>query len=117
MEPDGLLRAARGGGGGSQQRIWYAARRRGPRQCLSGADACEEGERCIVQRNEGTIVYEALLTQSDSLAQVQAMRRQIEQVGGALRVEQAGRALLVTLTLPAQYSPDRFFPGMPFFPV
>lgn len=77
----------------------------------------EEGERCIVQRDEGTIVYEALLTQSGALARVQAMRRQIEQNGGALRIEQAGTAILVTLILPAHYSPEQFYPGLPFFPV
>jgi Tfp pilus assembly protein PilN len=63
------------------------------------------------------IAYEALLTQSDSLARLQARRRQIEQIGGALRIEQAGAALLVTLTLPAQHAPEQFFPGMPLFPV
>jgi len=45
------------------------------------------------------------------------MRRQIEQLGGALQIEQAGTATLVTLTLPAQYTPEQFFPDIPFFPV
>lgn len=77
----------------------------------------EEGERCIAQRDEATIVYEALLTQSGSLARIQAMRRPIEQIGGAVRIEQAGEAILVTLILPAQYMPGQFYPGLPFFPV
>jgi hypothetical protein len=77
----------------------------------------EEGVRCIVQRDGGTIVYEALLTQSGALARVQAMRRPIEQVGGTLRIEQAGAAILVTLILPARYTPEQFYPDMPFFPV
>lgn len=63
------------------------------------------------------MVYEALLIQSDSLGRIQAMRQQIEQVGGALRIERAGTAVLVTLTLPVQYAPEQFFPDMPFFPV
>ncbi len=79
--------------------------------------AREEGEHTIVQRDGHPVVYEALLTQSESLARVQAMRRQIEQIGGALRVEQSGGAILVTLTLPAQYAPEQFFPDIPFFPV
>ena len=73
--------------------------------------------RCIVQRDEAMIVYEALLTQSGALARVQAMRRPIEQVGGTLHIEQAGAAILVTLTLPTQHMPEQFYPGLPFFPV
>lgn len=79
--------------------------------------AREEGARCIVQRDEATIVYEALLTQSGALARVQAMRRPIEQIGGAVQIEQVGTAILVTLALPAQYTPEQFYPGLPFFPV
>jgi hypothetical protein len=45
------------------------------------------------------------------------MRRPIEQVGGTLRIEQAGAAILVTLILPARYTPEQFYPDMPFFPV
>ena len=92
-----------------------AARGHGPERQAPGVR--EEGERCIAQRDEVTIVYEALLTQSGALARVQAIRRPIEQIGGALRIEQAGAAILVTLILPAQYSPDQFYPGLPFFPV
>ena len=63
------------------------------------------------------IVYEALLTQSDSLARIQMMRHRIEQLGGALRIEQMRGAILVTLSLPAPYTSDQFFPEMPFFAV
>lgn len=62
-------------------------------------------------------MYEALLTQSGSRERVQVMRRRIEQVGGAVQIEQSGGAILVTLTLPAQYAPEQFYPEMPFFPV
>lgn len=62
-------------------------------------------------------MYEALLTQSKSLERIQAMRRAVEQIGGALHIEQAGAALVVTLTLPANYMPEQFYPNMPFFPV
>ncbi|HET9111134.1 MAG TPA: hypothetical protein VFN78_09945 [Ktedonobacterales bacterium] len=63
------------------------------------------------------MVYEALLTQSGSHERVQVMRRRIEQVGGAVQIEQTGGAILVTLTLPAPYAPEQFYPEMPFFPV
>lgn len=79
--------------------------------------AREEGVGRIVQRSDSLIVYEALLTQRESLGRVQAMRRDIEQRGGALSIEQAGNAILVTLTLPAQYVPEQFYPNMPFYPV
>lgn len=77
----------------------------------------QKEDAVIVQHIERTIVYEALLTQSYSIAQVQAMRQRIERLGGSLRFEQTGNAVLVTLTLPAPYTADQFFPGAPFFPV
>ena len=79
--------------------------------------AREEGVGRIVQSSESLIVYEALLTQRESLGRVQAMRRNVEQRGGALSIEQAGNAILVTLTLPAQITPEQFYPDMPFYPV
>lgn len=62
-------------------------------------------------------MYEALLTQGQSLTYVQESRRRIEQVGGSLRFEPVGHAVLVTVTLPAPYTIDNFFPNAPFFPV
>ena len=103
-----VLPRERIGGQSARARRWKLAAAR---------KECEEGEYTIVQREGRPIVYEALLTQSASLSQLQVMRRQIEQVGGALRIEQAGAAILVTLTLPEPYAPEQFFPGIPFFPV
>ncbi len=79
--------------------------------------ARQEGVGRIVQSSESLIVYEALLTQRESLGRVQAMRRNVEQRGGALSIEQAGNAILVTLTLPAQFAPEQLYPDMPFYPV
>lgn len=70
----------------------------------------------IVQHPQTVIVYEALLTQHDSLERVRAMRRTIEQMGGALQFEPVRGATLVTLSLPAHLSPAQFVPGAPFFP-
>ena len=63
------------------------------------------------------IAYEALLTQRENLVKVQAERRRIEQIGGAIQIEQSGGAIVVTLLLPAAYTPQQFYPDLPFFPV
>ena len=70
----------------------------------------------IVQHLQSVIVYEALLTQPDSLERIRAMRRAIEQMGGALQFEPVRGATLVTLSLPRHLSPAHFFPQAPFFP-
>lgn len=76
----------------------------------------QEGEHGTVQQGEMVIVYEALLTQRESLERIQATRRSVEQAGGAVRFEPVRGATLVTLTLPAHLTPAQFFPGAPFFP-
>lgn len=86
-------------------------------ECPSLMPTMQKEDAVIVQHVERTIVYEALLTQSQSIAQTQAMRQRIERLGGSLRYEQTGSAILVTLTLPAPYTADQFFPYAPFFPV
>ncbi len=85
-------------------------------ECPSLTPTMEKEDAVIVQHTERTIVYEALLTQSQSITQVQAMRPRIERLGGSLRFEQTGNAVLVTLSLPAPYTADQFFPSAPFFP-
>ena len=77
----------------------------------------QEGEHGTVQQSEMVIVYEALLTQRESLERIQAMRRGVEQAGGTVRFEPVRGATLVTLTLPAHLTPAQFFPRAPFFPV
>lgn len=86
-------------------------------ECPSLTPTMQKEDAVIVQHVERTLVYEALLTQSHSIAQVQAMRQRIERLGGELRLEQTGNAILVTLTLPAPYTADQIFPTTPFFAV
>lgn len=69
----------------------------------------------MAQRDGQMIAYEALLTQRENLAKVQAERRRIEQIGGAIKIEQSGGAIIVTLLLPAPYTPQQFYPDLPFF--
>lgn len=63
-------------------------------------------------------VYQALLSNPQSLAQIQVRKREIERLGG--RVTHAPPTsvgmVLVILELPEGYTPDQFFPGMPFYP-
>ncbi len=67
-----------------------------------------------------TRTYEALLSNPQHVAQVQAARRAIESVGGSLQIirtpEQASMTLVV-VTLPSAYLPDTFLPGLPFYVV
>jgi hypothetical protein len=62
------------------------------------------------------LTYEALLTRPDHLALVRAAQREVERVGGRLRIypPNAAGMTLVELTLPATIRPDAFFPGLPF---
>jgi hypothetical protein len=61
--------------------------------------------------------YEAMLSQSNSLAQVQRAKRAIERVGGSVKLgpPTASGMVLVTLILPDQYAPKDFLPGLPFY--
>lgn len=64
-----------------------------------------------------TQVYEASLSQRESLARVQAARRSIERAGGQVKYAQPTRSgmVLVTLILPDRYTPQDFLPGLPFY--
>lgn len=68
--------------------------------------------------NTRSIAYEAILSNTNNLARVNATRHAIEQIGGKMRVApiRAGGMTLVTLALPDTYTPDKFFPGLPFYP-
>jgi hypothetical protein len=60
--------------------------------------------------------YEAVISRADNLARVQAARRAVERVGGKIAMAPANAAgmVLVVVTLPEPYTPDDFFPGVPF---
>jgi hypothetical protein len=63
--------------------------------------------------------YQALLSNPQNLAQVQAGRVRIERVGGRLVIAPPTRTglIAVTLYLPPGYYPDQFLPGLPFYPI
>lgn len=63
-------------------------------------------------------MYEALLTNPQSIARVQAARHAIQQLGGRVEIqgERGSPVQLVTLWLPAPHTPDEALPGLPFFP-
>ena len=65
------------------------------------------------------VVYEALLANTQSTDRVKAARRDIERVGGSVKLAPptATGMVLVTLTLPDRYTPQQFLPGLPFYPV
>lgn len=65
------------------------------------------------------IMYQALLSNAENIARVEAARRQIERIGGRVHLAAAQRVgmMLVTLELPQGYGPEAFFPDLPFYPV
>ena len=66
----------------------------------------------------GLILYQALLSNAENVARVEAARRQIERIGGRVRLEAAQRVgmTLVIIELPQGYEPEAFFPDLPFYP-
>jgi hypothetical protein len=60
--------------------------------------------------------YEAVISRPDNLARIQAARRAVERIGGKIVTAPANAAgmVLVVVTLPKPYTPDDFFPGVPF---
>jgi hypothetical protein len=64
-------------------------------------------------------VYEALLSQGDSLALIRLVQRSIEKAGGRVKIAPptATGMVLVTLILPEPLSPQQFLPSLPFYPV
>jgi hypothetical protein len=65
------------------------------------------------------IAYQALLSNPENLARLQAARREIERVKGKVSIAAPNKAglTLVILELPEGYTPDQFVPGLPFYPV
>jgi hypothetical protein len=63
--------------------------------------------------------YEVALSQRESVARVRAAERIIRREGGKITLTslEATGLVLVTLSLPAPLTPDRYFPDIPFYPV
>jgi hypothetical protein len=63
--------------------------------------------------------YEVALSQRESVAHVRAAERIIRREGGEITLTpmEATGMVLVTLSLPAPLTPDRYFPDIPFYPV
>ena len=65
------------------------------------------------------IQYQALIANPQNVAQVQSRRYDVERVGGRVEMAPPTRVgmVLVILELPAGYSPEQFFPDIPFYPL
>jgi hypothetical protein len=65
------------------------------------------------------VAYQAMLSNPNNLARVQAAKRQIERANGRVSIAGPNSAglILVVLELPEGYTPDQFVPGLPFYPV
>jgi hypothetical protein len=64
------------------------------------------------------ITYQALLSNPQNIARVQAAKGEVERLGGRLSVAPPSNVgmVLVLLELPDTYLPDQLFPGVPFYP-
>ncbi len=62
--------------------------------------------------------FQAQLTLPASIARVQAAAHAIERIGGRVEIRSAGTAgvTIVRLHLPEPHAPERFVPGLPFYP-
>lgn len=63
--------------------------------------------------------YQALLANPRNVATVQARRIAVERVGGQVAIAPPTKVgmVLVILTLPSGYTPEQFFPDIPFYPM
>jgi hypothetical protein len=64
-------------------------------------------------------VYQALLSNPQNVAQIQARKRDLERLGARVTLAPPTTVgmVLVILELPEGYTPDQFFAGMPFYPM
>ena len=64
------------------------------------------------------VTYQAMLSNPNNLARVQAARRSIEAAGGKVQIASPTKEgmTLVTLLLPDGVFPTRFFADLPFYP-
>jgi hypothetical protein len=65
------------------------------------------------------ISYQALLANQQNVAIVRSRKREVERAGGRVTMAPPTKVgvVLVILELPEGYSPDQFFPGLPFYPM
>ena len=65
------------------------------------------------------ITYQALLANRQNVDRVKRGRHEVERIGGRVEVAPPTTVgmTLVILLLPAGYSPEQFFPGIPFYPM
>lgn len=65
------------------------------------------------------LVYEALLSQRESLDRVLAAQRTIASAGGSIKLAPptASGLVLITLILPPMIRPEDILPGLPFYEV
>ncbi len=65
------------------------------------------------------LVYEALLSQRESIERVLAVQSAIAKMGGSVKLAPptVTGLVLVTLLLPPQVRPETILPGLPFYEV
>ena len=65
------------------------------------------------------ITYQALLSNPQNVARVQAAKGEIERLGGRVNIAPPTNVgmVLIILELPDTYRPEQFFPGIPFYPL
>lgn len=65
------------------------------------------------------ITYQALLSNPQNVARVQAAKGEIERLGGRVNIAPPSKVgmVLIIIELPDVYTPDQFFPGIPFYPL
>lgn len=63
------------------------------------------------------IQYQALIASPQNVANVRARKHHVERVGGRLAIAPPTRVgmVLVVLELPPDYTPEQFFPEIPFY--
>ncbi len=63
------------------------------------------------------IQYQALIASPQNVANVQARKPDVERVGGRVAIAPPTRVgmVLVVLELPPGYTPEQFFPNIPFY--
>ncbi|HEY7342230.1 MAG TPA: hypothetical protein VH591_15240 [Ktedonobacterales bacterium] len=61
--------------------------------------------------------YQALIASPQNVANVRARKHEIERVGGRIAIAPPTRVgmVLVVLELPPDYTPEQFFPDIPFY--
>ena len=61
--------------------------------------------------------YQALIASPQNVANVRARKHEVERVGGRLAIAPPTRVgmVLVVLELPPDYTPEQFFPDIPFY--